>query len=98
MVASSVPLVASAYPPEGFRLMSDADAVRAWLASFRGAIATGDYANDMIDAGYDSLENMIFTKDELQDAVERLSDKPGHAGRIARDAAKMVQEIGAQDH
>ena len=44
MVASSVPLVASAYPPEGFRLMSDADAVRAWLASFRGTIATADYA------------------------------------------------------
>ena len=95
MVAKSVPLVASAYPPEGFRLMSDSDAVRAWLSSFRGAIATADYATDMIDAGYDSLENMIFTKDELQDAVESLSDKPGHAGRIARDAAKMVQEIGS---
>ena len=95
MVASSVPLVASAYPPEGFRLMSDSDAVRAWLASFRGTIATADYATGMIDAGYDSLENMIFTKDELQDAVASLSDKPGHAGRIARDAAKMVQEIGS---
>ena len=47
--------------------MSDADAVRAWLSSFRGAIATADYATDMVDAGYDSLENMIFTKDELQD-------------------------------
>ena len=95
MVASSVPLVASAYPPKGFRLMSDEDAVRAWLASFRGTIATADYATGMIDAGYDSLENMIFTKEELQDAVESLSDKPGHAGRIARDAAKMVQEIGS---
>ena len=59
MVASSVPLVASAYPPEGFRLMSDADAMHTWLALFRGAIATRDYANDMIDAGYDGLENMI---------------------------------------
>ena len=75
--------------------MSDADAVHTWLVSFRGTIATADYANDMIDAGYDSLENMIFTKDELQEAVESLNDKPGHAGRIARDAAKMVQEIGS---
>ena len=58
MVASSVPLVASAYPPEGFRLISDEDAVRAWLASFRGTIATADYATEMIDAGFDSLENI----------------------------------------
>ena len=51
MVASSVPLVASAYPPEGFRLMSDEDAVRAWLASFRGAIATADYATENLNIG-----------------------------------------------
>ena len=95
MVASSSPLVASAYPPEGYRLMSDADAVRAWLASFRGAIAAANYADEMIEAGYDSLDNMIFTKDELQESVESLSDKPGHAGRIARDAAKMVAEMGS---
>ena len=95
MVATSSPLVASAYPPEGYRLMSDADAVRAWLASFRGAIAAADYADEMIEAGYDSLDNMIFTKDELQDSVASLGDKPGHAGRIARDAAKMVAEMGS---
>ena len=95
MVASSSPLVASAYPPEGFRLMSDTDAVRAWLASFRGAIAEAGYADEMIEAGYDSLDNMMFTKDELQDAVASLGDKPGHAGRIARDAVKMVAEMGS---
>ena len=66
MVAKSSPLVASAYPPEGYRLMSDADAVRAWLASFRGAIAAANYADEMIEAGYDSLDNMIFSKDEQQ--------------------------------
>ena len=95
MVASSSPLVASAYPPEGYRLMSDADAVRAWLASFRGTIAAANYADEMIEAGYDSLDNMIFTKDELQESVASLNDKPGHAGRIARDAAKMVAEMGS---
>ena len=81
MVASSSPLVASAYPPEGYRLMSDADAVRAWLASFRGAIAAANYADEMIEAGYDSLDNMIFSKDELQESVASLNDKPGHASR-----------------
>ena len=49
----------------------------------------------MIEAGYDSLDNMIFTKDELQESVASLNDKPGHAGRIARDAAKMVAEMGS---
>ena len=48
MVAKSAPLVASAYPPEGFRLMSDADAVRAWISSFRGAIAAAEYAEEML--------------------------------------------------
>ena len=95
MVASGSPLVASAYPPEGYRQMSDDDAVRAWLASFRGAIAAANYADEMIEAGYDSLDNMIFTKDELQEAVASLGDKPGHAGRIARDAVKMVEEMGS---
>ena len=75
--------------------MSDADAVRAWLASFRGAIAAANYADEMIEAGYDSLDNMIFTKDELQESVASLNDKPGHAGRIARDAVKMVAEMGS---
>ena len=70
--------------------MSDDDAVRAWLASFRGTIAAADYADEMIEAGYESLDNMIFTKDELQEAVASLGDKPGHAGRIARDAVKMI--------
>ena len=95
MVAQSNPLVASAYPPEGYRKMTDHDAVRAWIASFGGAITAADYADEMIDAGYDSLDNMIFTKDELMDACEKLSDKPGHAGRIARDAVKMIEEIGS---
>ena len=95
MVALSSPLVASVYPPEGFRLMSDTDAVRAWLASFRGAIAEAGYADEMIEAGDDSLDNIIFTKDALQDAVASLGDKPGHAGRIARDAVKMVAEMGS---
>ena len=75
--------------------MSDADAVRAWLTSFRGAIAAADYADEMIEAGYDSLDNMIFTKDELQESVASFNDKPSHAGRIARDAAKMVAEMGS---
>ena len=41
--------------------MTDHDAVRAWIASFGGAITAADYADEMIDAGYDSLDNMIFT-------------------------------------
>ena len=95
MVAKSTPLVASAYPPEGYRQMTDHDAVCAWIASFGGAITAADYADEMIDAGYDSSDNMIFTKDELMDACEKLSDKPGHAGRIARDVVKMIEEIGS---
>ena len=95
MMAKSNPLVASAYPPEGYRQMTDHDAVRAWLASFGGTIASADYADEMMDAGYDTLDNMIFTKDELMDACAKLSDKPGHAGCIARDAAKMIEEIGS---
>ena len=67
MVASSVPLVASAYPPEGFRLMSDADAVCAWLASFRGTIATADYATEMIDAGY---KQMAFLVDKVHESMK----------------------------
>ena len=63
--------------------MTDHDAVRAWIASFGGAITAADYADEMIDAGYDSLDNMIFTKDELMDACEKLSDKLAcrHAAR-----------------
>ena len=95
MVAKSTPLVASAYPPEGYRQMTDHDAVRAWIASFGGAISAADYADEMIDAGYDSLDNMIFTKDELMDACEKLSDKPGHAGCITHNAVKMIEEIGS---
>ena len=72
---------------------SDADAVRAWLTSFGGAIATANYADEMIEAGYDSLDNMIFSADTLQDQCP--SVKPGHAARIARDAVQMMQGIGS---
>ena len=66
MVAERLALTSSASPPEGFTTMSDADAVRAWLISFGGAIATANYADEMIEAGYDSLDNMIFDADLLQ--------------------------------
>ena len=47
MVAQSNPLVASAYPPEGYRQMTDHDAVRAWIASFGGTITAADYADEI---------------------------------------------------
>ena len=40
-----------------------------FLVPGRGAIAAAEYADEMIEAGYDSLDNMIFTKDELQESV-----------------------------
>ena len=56
----------SAYPPEGHTSMEDSVAVKAWLDSFGGAIAEADYSAAFIEAGYDSLDNMIFDADLLQ--------------------------------
>ena len=67
--------------------------VRAWLALFGGQIATADYADEMIAQGWDSLENMIFSADDLMDAMPD-SMKQGHANRIARDAVVMLENIG----
>ena len=72
----------------------DGDAqVRAWLALFGGQIATADYADEMIAQGWDSLDNMIFSADDLMDAMPD-SMKQGHANRIARDAVVMLENIG----
>ena len=68
------------------------DQVRRWLASFKGAIADADYVDAFMDSGYDSLENMIFSADDLMDGIEQM--KQGHANRIARDAAAMLENIG----
>ena len=92
MVAESVgALIRSSSPPEGYELMSNDDAVKAWLSSFGGAIASADYADDMIAAGYDSLDNMVFNAAELREAVNRML--PGHAARIARDASSMQSSM-----
>ena len=93
MVAKSV-LTASASPPAGYETMTDEVAVREWLASFGGAIAQADYYKVLVDAGFDSLGNMIFTSDQLLDSIEGDKMKPGHALRIARDAEQMVQAMG----
>ena len=94
MVAKSI-LTPSASPPAGYETMTDEAAVREWLASFGGAIAQADYYDVFIEAGFDSLENMIFTADQLMDSIEGDKMKMGHALRIARDAEQMVQEIGS---
>ena len=73
--------------------MPSDDQVRRWLASFGGPIADAGYADAMIEAGYDSLENMVFSSDDLMDGVEDM--KQGHANRIARDAAAMLENIGS---
>ena len=46
----------------------------------------------MIEAGYDCLENMVFSADDLMDSVEDM--KQGHANRISRDAAAMLEDMG----
>ena len=81
----------SSSPPEGYELMSDNDAVKQRLNSFGGAIAAANYTDDMIAAGFDSLDNMAFSSSELREAVNRIL--PGHAIRIARDAATMQASI-----
>ena len=72
--------------------MSGDDQVRRWLGSFKGTIADADYVEAFIDSGYDCLENMIFSADDLMDPVEAM--KQGHAARISRDAAAMLENIG----
>ena len=84
--------VESANPPVGYDTMSGEDQVRRWLASFRGAIADADYVDAFMDSGYDSLENMVFSSEDLMDSIEDM--KQGHANRIARDAAAMLENIG----
>ena len=91
MAAKSTPLVASAHPPEGYsysyRQMTDHDAVRAWIASFGGTISAADYADEMIDAGYGTLDNMIFTKDELMDAIRSTPLRSSGCSRAAMPLA-----------
>ena len=84
--------VESANPPAGYDKMSGVDQVRRWLAPFKGTIADADYVDAFIDSGYDCLENMIFSADDLMDGIETM--KQGHANRISRDAAAMLENIG----
>ena len=93
MVAPPRPATASTRPPIGYDTMDGDSQVRAWLALFGGQIATADYADEMIAQGWDSLENMIFSADDLMDAMPD-SMKQGHANRIARDAVVMLENIG----
>ena len=67
--------------------------VRAWLDLFGEKISNADYADGMIENGWDSLANMIFTATDLMDAMPDTM-KMGHANRIARDAAVMLENIG----
>ena len=66
--------------------------VRRWLDSFQGPIADAGYADSMIEAGYDCLANMVFSADDLMASI--LEMKQGHANRIARDAAAMLENMG----
>ena len=93
MVAPPKPATASTRPPIGYDTMDGDSQVRAWLALFGGQIATADYADEMIAQGWDSLANMIFSADDLMDAMPD-SMKQGHANRIARDAEVMLENIG----
>ena len=67
--------------------------VRAWLDLFGEKISNADYADGMIENGWDSLANMIFTATDLMDAMPDTM-KMGHANRIARDAEAMLENIG----
>ena len=67
--------------------------LRRWLDLFREKIASANYADEMIAQGWDSLDNMIFSADDLMDAMPD-SMKQGHANRIARDAEVMLENIG----
>ena len=80
MVAPPKPAAASTRPPIGYDTMDGDSQVRAWLALFGGQIATADYADEMIAQGWDSLDNMIFSADDLMDAMPD-SMKQGHANR-----------------
>ena len=91
MVATST--TNSSRPPVGYDTMSDDVAVDLWLKSFKGSIAEAGYADVMMAAGYDCLDNMIFTVQDLMINVQGM--KPGHANRIARDAAVMLENIGS---
>ena len=91
MVATST--TNSSRPPVGYDTMSDDVAVDLWLKSFKGSIAEAGYADVMMAAGYDCLDNMIFTVQDLMTNVQGM--KPGHANRIARDAAVMLENTGS---
>ena len=64
--------VDSSRPPVGYDTMPNGEQVRRWLASFRSTIADAGYADAMIEAGYDCLENMVFSADDLNqmDSIE----------------------------
>ena len=91
-MASSRVAVDSSRPPVAYDTMSSSDQVRRWLDSFGGPIADAGYADAMIEAGYDCLENMVFSSDDLMDSIVDM--KQGHANRIARDAAAMLVNMG----
>ena len=93
MVAPPKPATASTRPPIGYDAMDGDTQVRAWLDLFGGQIANAEYADGMIENGWDSLANMIFTATDLMDAMPDTM-KQGHANRIARDAEAMLQNIG----
>ena len=81
MVASRV-ATDSSRPPVGYDTMPNDQQVRKWLDSFKGPIADADYADSVIEAGYDCLENMVFSSDDLMASIDDI--KQGHANRIAR--------------
>ena len=91
MVASRV-ATDSSRPPVGYDTMPNDQQVRRWLDSFKGPIADADYTDSMIEAGYDCLENMVFSSDDLMASIVDI--KQGHANRIARDAAAMLENMG----
>ena len=89
MVAPPKPATASTRPPIGYDTMDGEQQVRAWLDLFGEKISNADYADGMIENGWDSLANMIFTATDLMDAMPDTM-KMGHANRIARDAEVML--------
>ena len=66
--------------------------VRRWLDSFKGPIADADYTDYMIEAGYGCLENMVFSAEDPMASIVDI--KQGHANRISRDAAAMLENMG----
>ena len=91
MVASRA-ATESSRPPIGYDTMPSDQQVHKWLDSFKGPIADAGYAESMIEAGYDCLENMVFSAEDLMASVDDM--KKGHANRIARDAVAMLETMG----